>query len=222
MKRRRSSRYGARRPLKKRRYNRRRYGRRSRTKNGVSIVKVKRTTYVGNWVFSTATTAGFWRYNTVQMADFNNFAEYASVFDEYKLCAVKYTYRPRYDSVTLPNAAGDVGQPQAYAHIIIDPESSIVPAGVYNNTTLNQFLENGGVRTKTMNRPFSIYFRPKTGVSMTTGSKKTSAPWLNTTITTLPFSGFHMYLQQNSNSSTNTNIQLDTFVTFYMKFRGQK
>lgn len=212
----------ARRGIKKRRYYRRRTGGRKRMRNGVSVVKVMRTTYGGPWVFGTATTNDFWRYNTVTMNAFNNFAEYAAVFDEYKLCAVKQTWRPRYDSVNAPGAVGTVAQPQAYAHLIIDPESTITPSGVYTNASLNTFLENGKVRTKTLNRPFSVYWKPKTTSPMTVGSKKIYSPWLPTTTTTQIFSGYHMYLQQNNFDSTNTNIVLDSYITFYLMFRGQK
>lgn len=222
MKRKSYGRRPARRTFKKRRYNRRRYGRGSRMRNGVSIVKVNRTAYGGAWTFSTATTNDFWRYNSVTMGSFNNFAEYAAVFEEYKLCAIKQTWRPRYDSVNAPSAVGTVAQPQAYAHIILDPESTTVPSGIYNTTNLNSFLENGKVRTKTLNKPFSVYWKPKTTTPMTVGSKKVFSPWLPTTTTTQIFTGYHMFLQQNNLDTSNTNIVLDSYVTFYLMFRGQK
>lgn len=222
MKRKFSGRRYARRRVKRRRVNRRRYGRGMSRRTGISVVKVCRTAYGGAWTFGTATTNDFWRYNTVTMNQMNNFAELANLFDEYKLCAVKQTWRPRYDSVNAPGAAGTVAQPQAYAHIIMDPESTLTPTGTYNNTALNSFLEQGKVRSRTLNRPFSVYWKPKCSLQAAVGTRRVYSPWLPTSTTTLSFGGYHMFLQQNNFDNTNTNIVLDSYVTFYLMFRGQK
>lgn len=222
MKRKRSYGGRSRRRVKRSRRSFRRRVRRGISKRaGISTLSVKRTTYDTAWTFSSATTNGFWRYNVFSTANMSDFAQYAAVFDEYKLCAIKQTWRPRYDSVTNLDVAGTIVQPQAYAHLIVDPESSVVPTGTYATATVNSFLENGNVRTVTLNKPFSVYFRPKIGDTLSTGSRKVGSPWLPVANVST-FAGYHMLLQQNNMNTTNTNITLDSFITFYIKFRGSK
>lgn len=193
------------------------------TRNARATLSVNRTKYDGAWTFSTATTAGFWRYQSFTAGThIQAFSELASVFDEYKIYAIKQTWRPRYDNVQAPTAAGTVAQPQAYAHIALDPDSITAPTGVYSTTNLNSFLENGKVRTKTLNKPFSVYFKPRCDTNVLGGLKRENAGWFKTSDTTIPHYGYHMFIQQNNMDSTNTNIVLDGFVTVYAKFRNLK
>lgn len=124
------------------------------------VMRMAKVCYASSWAFSTASTSGFWQYkvftpnNSVQ-----NWTEINQLFDEYKVNAIKVTFRPRYDSITgADNGAGTV---QAYAHYVIDPASTTTPSGTYGAVSLNSFLEQSGVKTRTLNRPFSVYFRPK-------------------------------------------------------------
>lgn len=205
---------------KKRSFNRS-YKPRSRTG---SIVRMKKTCYTGAWSFSTASTAGFWRYNTYTATNsIQNFAEIAALFDEYKINAIKVTYRPRYDDVTISDA--NSGQPQAYAHVIVDPSSTALPSGVYGATTLNTLLENDNVKTFTLNKPFSVYFKPKVQDQLFgggTSSRVLTPTFMKTSENSIDHRGFHMYIQQNNFSNTSTGIILDTFVTVYMQCRNLK
>lgn len=186
---------------------------------------IKRTIYAGNWTFGTAATTDFWRYVTFQASSINNFTEMAGLFDEYKINAVKITYRPAYDNVANLGAAGTLAQPQAYAHVLIDPASTLIPSGVYSSGNMNTFLENQGVRTYTLNRPFSVYVRPKVQDQLFGGSTSTRTvkpPYIKTTETAVDHRGFHMFLQQNNFANTNTNIRLDIFATYYITLRNIK
>lgn len=186
---------------------------------------IKRTYYNGSWTWGNAATSDFWRYYAFTTAQINNFAEIANVFDEYRINGIKVTFRPRYDSVTNPSAAGTLTQPQAYAHILVDPASTLLPSGTYGSTSLNTFLENQGVRTKTLNRPFSVYFKPKVQDQLLGGGTATRVvkpTYLKTTETGVDHRGFHIYLQQNAFATGNTNIVLDVFFTFYLSLRNLK
>lgn len=191
-----------------------------------SLVKLacKRTLYVGNWTFGTASATNFWRYQSITAASaINNFAELANVFDEYKINAIKWTYRPAYDSVQAPSAAGTIAQPQGYAHVIIDPESIVTaPTGTYVSSNLNSFLENGGVKTYTLNRPFSVYWKPKIEMAAVNGTTAVRPRYLRTTNTTEVHRGHHIFLQQNNFVQSNTNISLDMYVTVYFTMRNLK
>lgn len=211
--------------FRRRTWKRRKVMRTRKVARKVGVVNVKRTLYAGNWAWATTATNDFWRYVTFDMTSFNNFNELAAVFDEYKVNAIKVTYRPQYDSIQNQTAAGTLAQPQAYAHYIIDPASTVNPAGTYVSATLNSFLEQQGVRTRTLNRPFSIYFKPKVVdqvLGTGTGSVMRGSPWVRTSDIGTAYRGYHMFIQQNALSSGNTNIKLDTYVTFYCQFRNLK
>lgn len=204
-----------------RRYTKRRRTARRRAfrtrKNVKPKVVMKRTSYIGAWTFGTATTNDFWRYRTYNANQhFTNFTEISSLFDEYKINRIKITFRPRYNDVPIG------GQPEAYAHVIVDPESKVTPSGTYTQATVNAFLENGNVRTFNLARAFSVYFRPKVLMSTPTGTVATFPKYMNTTDNTVVHSGFHMFLMQNNMLTTNTNIILDEFVTIYMSARNPK
>lgn len=191
----------------------------------IGTVSMKRTSYAGNWTFGTATTNDFWRYVTIDMSSFNNFSEMAAIFDEYRVNAIKVTYRPAYDSVAQATAASAVTQPQAFAHYVVDPASTVIPSGTYNITSLNTLLENGNVKTRTLNRPFSIYYKPKVldqVFNTGTAGVMRKSPWIRTSETSASFRGYHMYIQQNGFNLGNLNIKLDTYITFYVQFRNVK
>jgi len=207
--------------------------RRIRTRNVIprslrmASIMVRRTTYGGAWQFGTAATSGFWQYLAPNMTAFNNFNEFAAVFDEYRVNAIKITFRPRYDNVALDNSFNAaMNQSQAYAHYCVDPASTVVPSGTYTQANLNTFLEGSGIRTKTLNRPFSIYFRPKVLEQVsgggTAGVVRDRRPWVRTTETGQIYRGVHMFLQQNNMATGNVNITLDTYYTFYVTFRNLK
>lgn len=196
-----------------------------RTKRGTSTVLVKRTNFGGTWTFGSAATNDFWRYLDYDMTAFNNFAEFANIFDEYKVNAMKITFRPSYDSIVAPVAAGSLVQPQAYMHYVVDPGSSTIPTGTYSTATVNTFLEQSNVRTKTLRAPISIYFKPKVlsqNLGSGTGAVVERPQWTRTTETGTRHRGVHVLLQQNSMSTGNTNIKLDVFITYYVQFRNLK
>lgn len=198
---------------------------RPRTRRVSNMLSIKRTSYIGTWTWANTTTNDFWRYENYSGSNINGFSEFAALFDEYKINAIKVTFRPSYDSVNAPTAAGAVAQPQAYAHVVVDPESTVIPSGIYSQANLNTFLENSGVKTYTLNRPFSVYFKPKCLSQVLgggTGSKIERPGWLRTSDPTVNHRGFHMFIQQNAMLQTNTNVRLDQYVTVYAQFRNLK
>lgn len=189
-------------------------------------LSTSRTQWSSTWTFGTAATTDFWRYlYFTPTFDCNGFVDYADVFDEYRVNAIKVTFRPAYDSIQNNQAAGALSQRQAYAHVVVDPSSTVAPSGTYSAATLNEFLSQGKVRTYTLNRPFSVYFKPKVSESVYgggTAARVYDSPWIKTTEGGVQFRGFHMFLQQNSLGAANENIKLDTFYTFYVSFRYPK
>lgn len=198
----------------------------TRIPRSVKTLSMKKVCYQGSWAFSTASTNGFWRYLTWTANNATqNFTEIQALFDEYKINAIKVTFRPRYDTVTASDASAGVGAVQAYAHYVVDPASTTSPSGVYGAANLNGFLEQSGVKTRTLNKPFSIYFRPKVADSLsggTTAARAITPTFIKTSNAGVEFTGVHMYIQQNNMSNTNPSIVLDQFVTLYMQVKNLK
>lgn len=191
----------------------------------MNTMKIARKFWLTAWTWGTTTTNDFHRYQEFSFSNIPNFAEYAAVFDQVKLTGLKFTYRPRYTDVEAAGA-GTTGAPTAYAHVIIDPQSTLIPSGVYGAGTLNVLLENGNCKTYTLNRPFSIYYKPKVLMQAfgggTAGVVK-SAPYFRTTDTNASHRGHHIYVQQNNfSASANANIILDVFVTAYMTLKNTR
>lgn len=187
-----------------------------------SVFHTKRITALGNWTFNTTTTDGYWRYFSVTMASYNNFAEMAALFDEYRVNAIKLTLRPRYDCV---DSGSTVNNPQTYLHYIVDPGSTLLPAGAYDLTTLNTFLENNDCKTRTLNRPVSIYFKPKVMDQVAGGGTQARAVkggWIRTTETSVIFRGAHLFIQGNNFTNVTNAVKLDQYITFYCSFRNPK
>lgn len=179
---------------------------------------VKRKYYAGSWVWNTVTTADFWRYVVWNIGMLPNIAEYAALFDQYKINALKYTFIPRYDTTTQ-------GQVQATMHYVVDPASTVIPQGLYGVSTLNTLMENSGVKTRLLSQPVTIYYKPKVLTSDLgggTGARIVKPGWYRTTDLSVDHRGFHSYVHLNDMTSTNANVKLDVFVTVYAQFKNLK
>lgn len=183
---------------------------------------IQRTFYNQNWAFSSAVTTGFWRYFSPQLSQMPSFAEVTALFDVYKIKAVKFTFRPRFDQNPATGTT-----PQMFAHVLVDPLSNANPGGTYNSTNLNTYLENGNVRSRNCNRPFSVYWKPWVSEQEASGGsgnpisyKKT--PWLSCNNgANVSQRGFFIFLADNNLSGT-SNMQFDIFITYYMMVKGLK
>jgi len=193
---------------------------------GTNIVKITRTTYIENWTPSSATTGGFWRYYQFAPNQIGNWTDYFNLFDQYKVAALKFTFRPRYDNfsgndtvdTTLP---GVTNQGLTNVHVINDPYSTVSPTGVYNAATLNSFLENGNVKSYQGIRPVSVYFKPTINLTTEAGNNmRRRAGWLNVNINNV-HSGFHIFLQ-DTNLTGVFNQSFDVFITSYVMLRNAR
>lgn len=191
-----------------------------------NVLRVARKFWLTQWTWGTTTTNDFWRYVVFTPANIPNFAEYAAVFDMVRINALKFTYRPRYTDVEAAGAGPTTGTPTAYAHVIVDPESTLIPSGVYGSGTVNTLLENTRAKTYGLHRPFSVYYKPKVMFQVDGSGSATAVrtpPWLRTSDTSTVHRGHHMYIQQNAfSASANANIQLDVFVTVYMTLKNMR
>lgn len=217
MKRRRPSGRRMRRTMKRRRIVRRRV-RQAR-------MAVKRTFYVENWQPNSAGTNGFWRYYQFTASQLPSMSEFVALFDQYKINAVKVTFRPRFDSfqgnnttdTTLPGVTNQSG---TNMHVIRDPYTTTFPTGTYTVANMNSFMEQGNVKSYTGNRPFSIYIRPTNNFTVDGANvERKRSKYINTSNLAIPHFGFHAYAQDNNFSGTFGN-SWDVFYTYYMTFKN--
>lgn len=203
----------------------------------VPVVSVKRTCYLGTINPNTVATYGFWQYRTVSlnsgftdqslanMGGLTNLSEYTALFDQYKLSAFKILLRPRRLDVQSSQDlyAGATFLDRNYVTIVKDPTDITSPTGTYTNATFNSFLECGKARTYRGDRPVSIYMKPKVQEQYGSGANRYVTPkWtdLNTSGTTMPHRGFHLYF--HNQAMTTSFMQYDVFITYYLKFKGMK
>lgn len=192
---------------------------------------VTRKWYTGNWQPSTVSTNDFWRYFQISADQLPSIAEFTALFDAYKINAIKWEFRPRFDNfsgndTTDTTPPGVTAQSGTRCHVIVDPKSTVTPSGLYTSTNLNAFMENGRVKTYEGNRPFRVYFKPQianmvfaSGGSVA-GARKPST-WLQSTNITVPHYGFHMFVADNAMSGSFGN-SFDVFITFYMAWKHLK
>lgn len=189
-------------------------------------MSVKRTFMFDAWQPNSASVGGFWRYYDIRLNDLPSIADYVNMFDCYRIRAVKFQFVPKYDSFA-GNDKTTSGTTNAWgcnASVIVDPNSTVTPVGVYGKSDYATFSENGNVKMYNGNRPFSVYFRPKVldtiaGVS----ANPRVAPWIQTSSPSVAHRGFHIFLSDYNFSATGlANQSYNIFVTVYMQFKAVK
>jgi len=188
---------------------------------------LKRKFFLRNFTPSTASTSGFWNYEQISFNQLPSVSEFVALFDTYQIRALRYDFVPRYDNydgsnttdTTLP---GVTNQGKTWVHIVNDPLSTVSPSGTYVAATLNGFMENGNVRTRDGNRPFSVYFKP--AVDMTIGNVRGTfvrSPKIQTSQTSITHNGFHWFVQDVGLTGT-FNQSFDIYVTMYLRLTNLK
>lgn len=191
-----------------------------------STLAVKRTFWREHWTPNTTTTAGFWRYYQFTPDLIPNWADYTSIFDQYKVNALKFTFRPRYDAYDGSNTTDTTlpGITNAFstrAYVVNDPYSTIGPTGTYSLPIFNSFLEQGDAKMYSGNKDVVVYFKPTINTTTEAGNNhRIKAPWLNVNFNNA-HNGFHIFLQ-DSNFAAVFAQSYDVFITAYMSFRNMR
>lgn len=182
------------------------------------------------WAWSTASTPGFFRYYSPIFNDIPNVAEYAALYDMYKVCGIKLTLRPKYNdtSSVVPVPAGGIQVP--YVSYYVDGNTNYNPSGLYGSANYNTFTENcnGRVKTRQFVKPINIYFRPRLSQrEVDGGSGNTNAMtgplWLNTqNAPAITQRGVYIFIHDVNFSGLSANWSFDVFYTFYFKCKGPR
>lgn len=190
-------------------------------------------TAVGNfWQFQTVSlNNGLFQYNATptRLTGLTNVSEYAALYDQYRLRAVKFEFLPKMGAIVQTQVVGatpattSAFQPPRVC-IIKDPMSTITPSGTYSSGTLNTLLENGG-KIYRADRKFSVYLRPKIVEQYGTGATRYVSPmWTSTDAAGLAMEhrGFHMFLFRNNFDTSSADFAFDVFTTYYLQFKNPK
>lgn len=190
-------------------------------------LRVQRTFWLQHWVPGATATNDFWRYYSVTANNLPSIGEFSGVFDKYKLYSFTITLRPRFDSFAgndttdtiLPGVTNQQGN---HVHVVIDPSSPNSPIGTYNSTTLNQFLENGKVRTYNGIRPIRIkvnYPCFVDDINNTAASVYKRCSWMSLNNLGVTFRGAHIFIQ-DPNLTGVFGQAYDVFITMDIGFKG--
>lgn len=147
----------------------------------------------------------------------------------YKLNAVKFTFRPRYQNYNINQGASATvtnGIDIPYVCILIDPEIELPITGTWNRTQLNTLLEQGG-RIRRADRPFSVYLRPKVQEQFGLGAVRyLKSQWTSLGTAAgpnVPHRGFHMFwFNATWNNLALAQNSYDIDVTYYLQFKNPK
>jgi len=181
---------------------------------------VTKTCWRANWLPSTVATANFWQYYSARIGHLSGIAEYAALFDTYRINWYKITFRPRFTDVDQANTT----KSETQVHVIVDPRTTTVPTGTYTSTNLNSFLENGRVKTYSGTKPFSFLVKYPcivNDINTTAGARFERSPYISTTQTNIDHQGAHIFMA-DGNLSGVFGQQFDVYFTINATFKGMK
>lgn len=217
----------------------RKYVRARRTRRGQkNSLTVKRTFYSGSVNPAIGATNQFWSYLTPSLGSagilFNttlsglpNLTEYRDLFDTFKLSAVKYRLVPRVGPLTQDQTIPSTGTTfidKPMISTLIDPKSQITASGTYSLGTYNTFLELGNVRRRRGDREVNIYWKPLIQEQYGSGALRYIKPRytnIDTLGQSMPHRGCYVFWH-NWNFTSVSLPQYDVYVTYYLKFKGQR
>lgn len=171
-----------------------------------------------NW--NTTTVNGFWNVLQPRFNEMPNLAEYQALFREYKLNRIKVTFVPRYDSTDQTGAGTGAAMP-LISYRVVNPEF-LTPSGVYNNSTLNAYLETGA-KTRAFRRPISVFFRPTIATDIADQVVASRGPmWTRNTTAgaAVLHNGVSYFVHFNGFVTPTANFTTDVYYTYYFQLRN--
>jgi hypothetical protein len=180
----------------------------------------------------TASTNGFWRRINVNFGNLPNNNEYSVLFDEFKITGVKVKFHPRITGVqTLSTASANlpITNNQFYLTYRKAVDKDVQgPLGTYSSATYNRFLELAGPRviTRPLNRPISVFFRPKIidpHGTQHSSTRTVTAGWQNFNTIQEDHWGPQFFMHDYAFSNANSGqFGVDIQLTFYFTCRGAR
>lgn len=151
-----------------------------------------------------------------QLADLSNLSGYTSLFDQYRINAVKLMMFPELTSYV---SGQSFALPEMY--YAIDLDDSTAPQGV------GELNQRGNCKHRPFNRPISLYFRPRVqqaifiSAGTVANSPMTKNPWIDMASTNVPHYGFKACLTA-SNAAHIESQTIRVTVVYYISFRNTR
>lgn len=172
-----------------------------------TVYAFKRTVPFGSIIHSGTPTSQYGA-KQFQLNDLSSYTEFTTLFDSFKISGVHVRFIPRVTEVSTTTANfgqfvynldyNDVTPPSSAAELYERQSSKIVQAA---------------------NRPFSLFVRPRVSTSVGTTTQRGSSRsfWVDTTSFDTPWYGFKWAWV-----NCNVPVQIDTYITYYMRFKTVK
>lgn len=175
------------------------------------------------------TVGGGWGANPITFTanSLPSWSEFQSLFDSYRICAIKCTFTPWWDGNDLSNQGTANGVwttvlPRVYT--LVDRNG--ITAG--SLATENQFIESAkAVLIQKPQEPFSIYIKNpgvesavSIGGGFTANAEEKTSPWLDTSNGGVEHFGAAIGMVLPGGSAADIGFFYNINVTFYMQFKN--
>lgn len=190
-----------------------------RSMAGVPEHRFVRKWLSGTWIWSSATTTGFWRAYNPTLGDMPGTErnEIIGMYDQYKINYVRITFVPRF---TDYDAGASTLNPCPVISYYPDATNApSAPAGTYVASTYERFAAraNGSFVTTNMKGPISVGFKP---MVQTTDGETKPFPWTTVLRTDIPANAAQVFIHGVNFSNLPATGEFDVFITFDMSGRG--
>lgn len=115
------------------------------------IFSFKRSVDASNWSLD-ATSQVFYKGFAFSLSDVPNVTEFTSLFDQYRILAVKVTFYPEFTQFQPP---ATTGWPASEFYSVIDYDDAGLP------TSLDELNQFSTVKRQYFSRPITRYFKPQ-------------------------------------------------------------
>lgn len=174
------------------------------------IHSFKQTVFLPNWIAS-STTADIPINASFSLGDLTNSSEFTSLFDQYKLKAVKFELLPKYSQSLSTTGVGTVLQPQICS--VIDYDSSPL-------LTMADAVQYESYKITRGHQVHKRYVRPQVSLNLlsATGANvraPTRNMWIDCSATNVLYRGVLGVITQ-----ANINVLYDLRMTYYLQFKN--
>lgn len=194
-----------------RRFKRRRaYRRIPRLRNIANVVQ----SYFGSSITLNANSTTAFSVG-ISVQNIQDFATFAAVYDQFRLCAVKVTLTPQF--INFFSGTTPLGVPTIYTALDFDDTA---------NVTANEIVAYRTCRRRLFNRPVSRYFKPRALMGVFTSGSTTVVgagvsprnTWYPTTEGDIIFLGMKGVVEGSQAPAQTVRVQIKC----YMQFRYNK
>lgn len=180
------------------RYNKKRYGNKIRQ----PVQYFKRSVWLPG-VLSTSTIGVTPFGLSFSLADLPSNSEFTSLFDQYKIIAVKCKLMPRFNSVDLGLNGGRI-------HTVLDYDDTSAPA------SMNDLTQYQNLKTTDVARTHTRYLKPMLNLASQSGAWiPQRAGWVDVATPGAAYRGVKGILDQ-----TSSVVTYDGLFTYYMAFKN--